>query len=305
MSMPPLPKDFGRAFDLSSLKNPAPQVANVGIAVNQTNLMQEIIPESNNQVVILICWSPRSPESQRVLDSLGKMHSEDSAAEGGAGWILGSVNVDQEPSVATALQVQSVPLAIALIQEQLVPLFETVPTDEQLRMVINKVLALASERGICKAAGENSGGSQDGQPIEEKLEPEEQAALTALEAGDFAAAATSYKQWLLRSPGNSLASAGLAQVELMLRIQGVDFNSAISSADSSPENIEAHLLAADVQISQGDLDGSFNRLIILVKKTTGEDRKKVREHLLSLFTLIDPEDPKLIQARQLLASALF
>jgi len=305
MSMPPLPKDFGRAFDLSSLKNPAPQVANVGIAVNQTNLMQEIIPESNTQVVILICWSPRSPESQRVLDSLGKMHAEDSAAEGGAGWILGSVNVDQEPSVATALQVQSVPLAIALIQEQLVPLFETVPTDEQLRMVINKVLALASERGIGKAASENSGGAQDGQPIEEKLEPEEQAALTALEAGDFAAAATSYKQWLLRSPGNSLASAGLAQVELMLRIQGVDFNSAISSADSSPENIEAQLLAADVQISQGDLDGSFNRLITLVKKTTGEDRKKVREHLLSLFTLIDPEDPKLIQARQLLASALF
>jgi putative thioredoxin len=233
------------------------------------------------------------------------MHAEDSAAEGGAGWILGSVNVDQEPSVATALQVQSVPLAIALIQEQLVPLFETVPTDEQLRMVINKVLALALERGIGKAAGENSGGSQDAQPIEEKLEPEEQAALTALEEGDFAAAANSYKQWLLRSPGNPLASAGLAQVDLMLRIQGVDFNSAISSADSSPENIEAQLLAADVQISQGDLDGSFNRLISLVKKTAGEDRKKVREHLLSLFTLIDPEDPKLIQARQLLASALF
>ncbi len=305
MSMPSLPKDFGRAFDLSSLKNPAPNVSDVGIAVNQRNLMQEIIPESNNQVVILICWSPRSPESQRVLDSLGKMHAEDSAAEGGAGWILGSVNVDQEPSVATALQVQSVPLAIALIQEQLVPLFETVPTDEQLRMVINRVLALASERGIGKAAGENSGAAQDAQPIEEKLEPEEQAALTALEEGDFAAAANSYKQWLLRSPGNSLASTGLAQVELMLRIQGVDFNSAISSADSSPENIEAQLLAADVQISLGDLDGSFNRLISLVKKTTGEDRKKVREHLLSLFTLIDPEDPKLIQARQLLASALF
>jgi putative thioredoxin len=233
------------------------------------------------------------------------MHAEDSAPEGGAGWILGSVNVDQEPSVATALQVQSVPLAIALIQEQLVPLFETVPTDEQLRMVITKVLALASERGIGKAPGENSGGAQEAPPIEEKLEPEEQAALTALEEGDFAAAATSYKQWLLRSPGNPLASAGLAQVELMLRIQGVDFNSAISSADSSLENIEAQLLAADVQISQGDLDGSFNRLITLVKKTTGEDRKKVREHLLSLFTLIDPEDPTLIQARQLLASALF
>ena len=305
MSMPPLPKNFGRAFDLSSLKNPAAQVSNIGIAVNQTNLMQEIIPESNNQVVIMICWSPRSPESQKVLDSLGKMHEEDSAKEAGPGWVLGSVNVDQEPSVATALQVQSVPLAIALIQEQLVPLFETVPTDEQLRMVVTKVLALASERGIGKAPGEISEQVPGSEDVEEKLEPEEQAALAALEEGDFAAAAASYKQWLARSPGNSLAAAGLAQVELILRLQGVDFISAISSADSSPENIEAQLLAADVQISQGDLDASFNRLIALVKKTSADERKKVREHLLTLFELVDPEDTRLVQARQALASALF
>ena len=305
MSMPPLPKNFGRAFDLSSLKNPAAQVSNIGIAVNQTNLMQEIIPESNNQVVIMICWSPRSPESQKVLDSLGKMHEEDSAKEAGPGWVLGSVNVDQEPSVATALQVQSVPLAIALIQEQLVPLFETVPTDEQLRMVVTKVLALASERGIGKAPGEISEQVPGSEDVEEKLEPEEQAALAALEEGDFAAAAASYKQWLARSPGNSLAAAGLAQVQLMLRLQGVDFISAISSADSSPENIEAQLLAADVQISQGDLDASFNRLIALVKKTSADERKKVREHLLTLFELVDPEDTRLVQARQALASALF
>ena len=305
MSMPPLPKDFGRAFDLSSLKNPAAQVTNIGIAVNQTNLMQEIIPESNNQVVIMICWTPRSPESQKDFDSLGKMHEEDSAQEAGPGWVLGSVNVDQEPSVATALQVQSVPLAIALIQEQLVPLFETVPTDEQLRMVVTKVLALASERGIGKAPGEISEQVPGSEDVEEKLEPEEQAALAALEEGDFAAAVASYKQWLARSPGNSLALAGLAQVQLMLRIQGVDFISAISSADSSPENIEAQLLAADVQISQGDLDASFNRLIALVKKTSADERKKVREHLLSLFELVDPEDTRLVHARQALASALF
>ena len=305
MSMPPLPKGFGRAFDLSSFKNPAPQVANVGIAVNQTNLMQEIIPESNSQVVIIICWSPRSSESQKVLASLSKIHEDDSAKEGGAGWILGSVNIDQEPSVAGALQVQSVPLAIALIQEQLVPLFETVPTDEQLRLVINKVHALAAERGIGIAGSDNSEQMLGREAVEEKLEPEEQAALIALEEGDFVAAATSYKQWLLRSPGNSLAVAGLAQVELMLRLQGVDFLLTISTADSSPDDIEAQILAADVQVAQGDLDGSFNRLIALVKKTTADDRMKVREHLLSLFTLIDPEDPRLVQARQALASALF
>jgi putative thioredoxin len=293
--MSSLPKNFGAAFDLSSLKNPAPTQELSGISITQEKLMQDVLPASHAQVVIVICWSPRSAESQAVMTALGKLYEEDSAKSGGAGWLLGNVNVDLESAVAAALQVQTVPLALAIIQEQVVPLFETVPTTPQLRMVIDKVLTLATERGLGAPAGE----------IEEKLEPEELQALEALEAGDFTAAQVAYQEWLNRAPGNSFAKLGLAQVELMLRIAGLDSAEVITSADLELSNFQLQLQAADCEMAQGNFEAAFSRLISTLKLASGDDRNEIREHLIDLFALVDPADSILIRARQQLASALF
>ena len=161
--MSSLPKNFGSAFDLSALKNPVSAAELSGISITQANLMQDVLPASHAQVVILICWSARSAQSQSVMAALGKMHEDDSARPEGAGWLLGDVNVDIEPEVAQALQVQTVPLALAIIQEQVVPLFETVPTVPQLRLVVDKVLSLAAERGVGSVIAEPEGA------VEEKL----------------------------------------------------------------------------------------------------------------------------------------
>src|ERR1019366_292503 len=293
--MSSLPRNFGAAFDLSSLKNPIPTQELSGISINQEKLMQDVLPASHAQVVILICRSARSTESQAVMSALGKIYEEDSAKPGGANWLLGNVNVDLEPAVAQALQVQTVPLALAIIQEQVVPLFETVPTVPQLRMVIDKVLALAVERGL---------GAQESTP-EEKLEPEEVRALDALEAGDFIAAKTAYQEWLRRAPNNSLAQLGLAQVELMLRINGLDSAEIIAQADIEQTNIKLQQQAADCEMALGNFEAAFNRLIHSIKLTSGDDRKEYREHVVGLFALVDGADPILVRARQQLASALF
>ena len=52
MSLPPLPKNFASAVDLSSLGKPAQEaIATPGIEVNQGNLISEILPASNEKVV--------------------------------------------------------------------------------------------------------------------------------------------------------------------------------------------------------------------------------------------------------------
>ena len=297
--MSSLPKNFGAAFDLSSLKNPVASQEPSGISITQDKLMQDVLPASHAQVVILICWSPRSPESQAVMAALGKLFEEDSAKEGGAGWLLGNVNVDVEPAVAGALQVQTVPLALAIIQEQVVPLFETVPTMPQLRMVIDKVLTLAVERGLGSSADVSA------TEVEEKLEPEEIRALEALEAGDFLNAKAAYQEWLNRAPGNSFAQLGLAHVELMLRISGLDSAEVIAQAEQELSNFKLQQQAADCEMAQGNFEVAFNRLISSIKLSSGDDRKEIKEHLLGLFALIDPTDPILFRSRQQLASALF
>jgi len=300
-----LPRNFGSAIDLSLLKNPVVQQELSGVAVTQSSLMQDVLPASHAQVVILICWSPRSAQSQSVMTALGKMHDEDSAKPAGVTWLLGNVNVDLEPEVAQALQVQTVPLALAIIQEQVVPLFETVPTVPQLRAVVDKVIALAAERGVGEVGEVGEVGTGDEVAAEEKLEPEEERALEALDAGDFATAEATYREWLNRAPGNPLALLGLAQVQLLLRIDGLNGEDVISRANQSPSNFVLARNAADCEIAQGNFAAAFARLIAAIKESFGDDRKAIREHLVGLFSLVDPADPVLIKARQQLASALF
>ena len=298
-----LPKNLGQAVDLSSLGKPASkaaEAAQAGIAINQENLISEIIPASNSQVVIVLCWSPRSAQSAEILKILGELHEAD--AQGAKPWILATVNVDVEAAVAQALQVQSVPIAIAIIQEQVVPLFESVPPTDQVRMVIDKVLALAAERGV-GAKGETEGDPAD--EAESPLEPEEAEALDALEKNDLATAAQAYKKWLVRSPGNTLAEIGLAQVELMARVADSVPSEVFSLAEVQSDNFDVQMKAADIEVLQGNYAQAFSRLITSIKLSSGDDRKKVRDHLLILFKLVDPADPELIKARQALASALF
>jgi len=299
MSLPPLPKNFASAVDLSSLGKPAPEaVATPGITVNQENLIAEILPASNQKVVILICWSPRSEQAISLLEVMGKYHQADLLENGEPAWILGTVNVDAEVQVAQALQIQSVPIAIAIIQEQMVPLFEAVPTPEQIRLVIDKVIGLAAERGVGQALAKS-------EVMEAPMEPEEIAAMEALEKSDLLGAKVEYEKWLARKPGDALAKLGLAQTELIIRVKDLDPTEVMTLAGSNPNEITIQLKAADVEIASGLNQEAFARLIKLIKASEGDEKKVAREHLLQLFSLVDPADPDLIAARKELASALY
>ena len=284
---------FGNAFDLSSLKAPAAGQADLayGKVVTQANLVAEFVKESNNKVVVLLCWSPRSAQAKEILEILGKLESADKNS-----WLLGTVNVDTQAAVAQALQVQSVPVAIAIIQEQMIPLFESVPPLDQVRLVINKLLELAAGKGI-GSAPENSA------VVETPMEPEEEAAYAAMEKGDYAAAKAAYQGWLKRKPNDPVATIGLAQADLMNRINGLDF--ALTLKSSKADDLTSQLMCADIEIAQGDYEAAFNRLISAVKSFSAEDRDKAKAHLLGLFNLVDPADPRLVKARGQLASALF
>ena len=299
MSLPPLPKNFASAVDLSSLGKPAQEaVATPGIAINQENLIAEILPASNQKVVILICWSPRSTQAISLLEVMGKYHEADLLENGEPAWILGTVNVDAEVQVAQALQIQSVPIAIAIIQEQMVPLFEAVPTPEQIRLVIDKVIGLAAERGVGQPLAKS-------ELVEAPMEPEEIAAMEAIEKSDLLGAKAQYEKWLARKPGDALAKLGLAQTELIIRVKDLDPNEVMTLAGSNPNEITIQLKAADVEIASGLNKAAFSRMIRFVKASESDEKKVAREHLLQLFALVDPADPDLIAARKELASALY
>jgi putative thioredoxin len=282
--------NFGNAFDLSSLKKPtADQLPTVGIPVTQENLVSEFVSKSKEKVVVLLAWSTRSAQSKEILETLGKLMSADKDA-----WILGTVDVDSQPQVAQALQIKSVPVAIAIIAEQLLPLFESVPPADQVRLVINKLLELAAQKGV---------GSTPDAPTEIPMEAEEEAAYAAMEKGDYKAAKNSYEAWLKRKPNEAVAVVGLAQVNLMLRIDGLD--PVLTLKNAKADDLNSQLMCADIQVASGDLSGAFDRLLAVIKLKNGDEADKAKAHLIALFNLVDPTDPRLVKARSELASVLF
>jgi putative thioredoxin len=286
MSLPP---NFGQAFDLSSLTKPKvdASVPMPGIEVTVENLSNEILPLSLVRPVIVLMWTSRSPESVEMIKTLGKLEVDYKAA-----FSLARVDIDAHPEVAKAFQTKSVPYAVAIIAEQMVPLFEQAYPEAQVKMVIDKVLTLASEQGVGEA------------PVEQ-IEPEEIDAMNALESGDYLAAEAAYKKWLVRKPSENLAKLGLAQTQLLMRTEGLDLNTVIAQSTAVPTEIDLQLKAADVEIVNGGVEAAFTRLLHAVKATQGEDRTKIKNHLLGLFALVDPSDPRLAAARKELASALF
>ncbi len=286
MSLPP---NFGQAFDLSSLTKPKvdPSVPMPGIEVTVENLSNEILPLSLVRPVIVLMWTSRSPESVEMIKTLGKLEVDYKAA-----FSLARVDIDANPEVAQAFQTKSVPYAVAIIAEQMVPLFEQAYPEAQIKMVIDKVLTLSSEQGV-------------GETPVEHIEPEETDAMNALESGDYVAAEAAYKKWLARKPSENLAKLGLAQTQLLIRTEGLDLNTIIAQSTAVPTDIDLQLKAADVEIVNGGVEAAFTRLLHAVKATQGEDRIKIKNHLLNLFALVDPSDPRLAAARKELASALF
>jgi len=286
MSLPP---NFGQAFDLSSLTKPKvdTSIPMPGIEVSVENLSSEILPLSLVRPVIVLLWSPRSQESVDMVRTLASLEIAYKQS-----WSLARVDIDAHPQVAQAFQTKSVPYAVAIIAEQMVPLFEQPYPEAQLRMVLDKVLTLAAEQGVGEA------------PIEQ-IEPEEEEAISALESGNYEAAEVAYKKWLARKPGENLAKLGLAQTQLLMRTEGLEINAVIAESTADPSNIALQLKAADVEIVNGGVEAAFTRLLHAVRATTGDERTTIKNHLLNLFALVDPSDPRLNAARKELASALF
>ena len=282
--------NFSNVFDLSTLKkSDRPESPMPGVAVTQENLVSDFVSKSKEQVVVLLCWSPRSAQSKEILDILGKLESADKGA-----WLLGTVDVDSQPQVAQALQVKAVPIAIAIVAEQLLPLFESVPQIDQVRLVINKLLELASQKGVGQAPEALA---------EIPLEPEEQAAYAALEKSDFKAAKIAYESWLKRKPNEPVAVIGLAQVDLMLRVEGLDPELTLKSAKS--DDLTSQLMCADIEIATGNNEAAFTRLLNVIRSFSGDEKEKAKLHLIQLFNLVNPSDPSLLKARNELASLLF
>ena len=284
-----MPPNFSNAFDLSSLTKPKVEVPAElpGFEVTAQNLQSELLVKSQELPVIISFYSPRHPDSMSTLLTLAKLETSDAGK-----WMLARVDIETQPHVAQAFQTKTLPYAVAVLKGQPIPLFENAYPEEQYRAVIDRLLTVAAEQGV-------------GSVPEERMEPEEEEAIAALERADFDSAEDAYKKLLQRKPSDSFGKLGLAQVLLLKRTKDVNPQQVMENAEKNPNDVTIQMQCADVEVVHGAIEPAFNRLLRLLPLTTGEEKTLVKDRLIDLFALVDPSDPILIKARAQLASALF
>lgn len=309
---PITPASLRGAVDLSSLARPAsPSAApgagpagsndNLVIAVDDASF-GDAMQTSARVPVIVALWSGSRPESKNHLDALAK------EVRSYAGRMqLATVDIDVSLQIRQALQVQQVPMVLAILAGQPVPLYVGDQPADAIRDVLDKVLEAAAANGVTgRLEVTDDAAAEDAeQPAEPELPETHQRAFDAIEKGDYAAATAAYKQALADNPADDEARLGLGQVGLLERTSGADLNAAREAAAAAPTDVEKQTLVADLDVLGGHIEDAFARLIDLVKATAGDERNAAREHLVKLFDVVGPTDDRVKKARTALMSALY
>lgn len=279
-------------------QNPPGAPTAVSFDVTEASFQADVLDQSFVVPVVVDLWATWCGPCKQLSPVLEKL-----AQEYAGRFVLAKVDVDANPRISQAFQVQSIPTVVAIIKGQPVPLFQGALPEPSVRQVLDELLRVAEENGL--GAVPPADGDDDAVAEEPAADARFDAAFDAIERADWDAAEVAYREVLAEDPADLDAQAGLGQVALMRRTEGVDPEAALARAGAEPDSVEAQAVAADVELLTGRVEQAFTRLVELVRRTSGDDRAAAREHLVGLFALVGDADPRVASARTALANALY
>jgi len=280
--------------------------ADLVIDVDEAGFESEVLQRSTEVPVVIDFWAEWCEPCKQLSPILERL-----ALDYNGRFVLARIDVDANQMLMQQFGVQGIPAVFAVVAGQALPLFQGAAAESQIRETLDQLIQVAEQRfGLTgldvdpdarpgdrpEAVAEVPAGPYDG-----LLE----AAVQALDAGDFGGAVQAYKNVLSDDPANTEAKLGLAQAELLQRVSTLDPQQVRTEAAGKPGDVTAQIAAADLDLVGGHVEDAFGRLIDTVRRTVGDDRDTVRLRLLELFEVVGGDDPRVTAARRALARALF
>ena len=274
--------EFGKSND---------KVQNVPALVIQVdaNSIRDYLAISDSLPVLVLFVQENDPASQSILSTV-KLLTEKTA-----GKILTLV-VDalKSPELAQAFDLKQIPTLLGMLKGQPAPLFVGDQPAEQVQLIIDRVLQVGKENGL-------TGTVKVAEP-EPELSITHQQAFAAIEENNYPLARSLYEKALLENPNDQLAEAGLAQIKLLIRLEGKDLPSLVGSVG---QDTDAVLDRVDALVATGAASEGFEQLLVLFESTAKDQREPIRLRFVELFLVVGNEDPAVIKARKNLSLLLF
>ncbi|MDG9692338.1 tetratricopeptide repeat protein [Streptomyces sp. DH17] len=280
--------------------------ADLVIDVDEARFESDVLQRSTEVPVVIDFWAEWCEPCKQLSPVLERL-----AVEYNGRFLLAKIDVDANQMLMQQFGVQGIPAVFAVVAGQALPLFQGAAGEAQIRQTLDQLVQVAEQRfGLTGLAvdPEAEPGAAPAAAPERPAGPHDaalEAAVRALDAGDLGGAVQAYKNVLAEDPGNTEAKLGLAQAELLQRVQDADPQRVRQDAADKPGDAQAQIAAADLDLVGGHVEDAFGRLIDTVRVTAGDDRDAVRLRLLELFEVVGAEDPRVAAARRALARALF
>jgi putative thioredoxin len=274
--------EFGKSAD-NAQKVPA-----LVIQVD-ANSIRDYLAISDSLPVLLLFVQESDAASQSLLTTVKTL------TEKTAGKILTLV-VDAlaSPELAQAFELKQVPTLLGMLKGQPAPLFSGDQSADKVQLIIDRVLEVGKENGL-------TGTVKISEP-EPELSITHQQAFAAIEENNYPLAKSLYEKALVENPNDHLAEAGLAQIRLLIRLEGKDLPAV---AGSTGDSLDEVLDRVDALVATGAAKAGFEQLLVLFEKTAKDQREPIRLRFVELFLVVGNEDPAVIQARKNLSLLLF
>ncbi|MDF7640299.1 tetratricopeptide repeat protein [Bifidobacterium sp. ESL0784] len=308
------------AVDLSSIKHQvqaepgqaggAPSAGGYVIDVTEATF-QAVLQTSATYPIVLLLWIPTDDRLFSMAKKLGD------AVNGMKGQVqLARVDINAEPGIAQAFQIKGAPALFALIGGRPMPILEGLPSDEELTQITDtllpQIVQLAQQAGVTGTApysgdpdADAAAGDESGADAAEQVPPEHQQAHQLAADGDYAGAAEAYAQVLEANPNDTLAARERSKALLLARSGSADVREVRAAAAEHPDDVDAQLAVADVDMIGGQIEDAFSRLLDFLAAGHKADLEPVRKRLLEYFVIPEPDDPRLKAARRRLSTLMY
>ncbi|MCX5385745.1 tetratricopeptide repeat protein [Streptomyces sp. NBC_00083] len=274
------------------------------IDVDEATFESDVLTRSAEVPVVIDFWAEWCEPCKQLGPLLERL-----AVEYNGRFLLAKIDVDANQMLMQQFGIQGIPAVFAVVAGQALPLFQGAAPEAQIRETLDQLVQVAEERfGLTGIAVDPGAAAAPGAEAPAPVGPYDallEAAVVALDSGDLAGAVQAYKNVLSDDPGNPEAKLGLAQAELLQRVQALDPAQVRKDAAENPADAAAQIAAADLDLVGGHVEDAFGRLIETVRRTFGDDRDAARVRLLELFEVIGGDDPRVTAARTALARVLF